>query len=241
VALERLAPALACVEGAMTMYANSPPEIQQNLLFSLHTALVSASDTCARVIPLYNQVSSSGSSPGMQGGNVPGGDGAVMATFSSTNVDPRLAPSLACVAGAIQMYRNSPSDMKQGMLMALRAALMSAANTCATLVDVGGSVYQTYNLASPPVSSSVSSNPITQQNAYEADIEEATDKVSDLQASQIFVGDDPNSAFLRKVYSALESASGEGNLGLGPISPSEVRGRINMIRGNEFVVADVFV
>jgi len=43
--------------------------------------------------------------------------------------------ALTCVEGAIQMYKNSPAELSDGMLMALRAALQNASNKCSQVIE----------------------------------------------------------------------------------------------------------
>jgi len=52
--------------------------------------------------------------------------------------------SLACVEGAIQMYKNSPPELADGMLMALRATLQNALNKCSQVID--GDLDQTISM-----------------------------------------------------------------------------------------------
>jgi len=121
--------------------------------------------------------------------------------------------TLACVEGAIQMYKNSPPELKAGVLGALRAALLFAANTCQQVM--GGTIDQT-SYAPPPV------------KMDEPDEEPVAAAAAPTQASTPpTMGNDTNTVYLKKVYEALENASGDGKLGLGPIGASEVRTNTN--------------
>lgn len=68
-----------------------------------------------------------------------------LATRSSSNVgtttfttpgavEAAMNSTLACVEGAVQMYKKSPPEARESLLVALRGALMSAVNTCNQLI-----------------------------------------------------------------------------------------------------------
>ena len=154
-------------------------------------------------------------------------DTSAMTTFTSGSVDPRLQGSLACVEGALQMYKNCSPEIQQGMLMALRAALLSAANSCQQVIE--GTVDQT-SYAAPPSTPPQQPAFVSTVGAQDATIEEAGEElvvvgapVQDVMPS----GNDSNSVLLRKVYDSLSAASGGGKFGLGPISAGEVRSCMN--------------
>lgn len=144
-------------------------------------------------------------------------DTSAMTTFSAGSVDPRLESSFACVEGALQMYKNCPPDIQQGMLMALRAALLSAANSCQQVIE--GTVDQS-SYAPPPSAAAFAAA----LGAQDATIEEPGEEpvvVAPVQDA-LPSGNDSNTLLLRKVYDSLSAASGQGKFGLGPISADEV-------------------
>ena len=147
-------------------------------------------------------------------------DTSAMTTFTTGSVDPRLQGSLACVEGALQMYKNCSPEIQQGMLMALRAALLSAANSCQQVIE--GTVDQTsYTSPPPPTSPAFTSTAYAQDATIEESGEEPVVDGAPVQDAMPS-GNDSNSVLLRKVYDSLSAASGGGKFGLGPISAGEV-------------------
>lgn len=55
--------------------------------------------------------------------------------MSSTSISERLDKMIACIEGAIQMYKYSPPELQDGVLMTLRAALLSAVNICNDIIQ----------------------------------------------------------------------------------------------------------
>jgi hypothetical protein len=94
------------------------------------------------------------------------------------------------------MYKNSPPVLKESVLVTLRLALMSAVETCNTILSPGQ--------IAPPVAV-VESSPAPEVAPPVAVVE---------SPSPVSVGMDTNSAALEKIYQKLQSASGDGKLGL---------------------------
>merc|ERR1712238_459512 len=156
---------IACIEGAITMYKNSPSAIQKSVLVTLRAALKSAVDTC-------NIILASQPPPSIEG-----------------SPDSRIEGMIACIDGAITMYKNSPPQLKNSVLTVLRAALISSVETC------------NFVLGQDQVPPHVSPAQITTSSAPVSQLPQAT--AADL-----------NSKALEDIYEKVKAASGDGNLGL---------------------------
>lgn len=170
---------LACIDGAITMYKRSPPELKSSVLVTLRAALVSAVDTC-------NAVLASQPPPAIPG-----------------NPDGRIDDTIAVIEGAVNMYKCSPPEIQESVLVTLRAALISAVETCSVVAE--GS-----QMASPPNSSQTAAPSIAQ--------------IEDLRTpeSSPAVEADPNSRRLEEIYGNINAAAGDGKLGLrGDLRPEE--------------------
>ena len=97
---------IACIEGAVTMYKNSPPELKESVLLTLRAALNSAINTC-------NSILVSQPPPAIRG-----------------NPNGLIDNTIAVIDGAVTMYKNSPPELQESVLVTLRAALISAVETC---------------------------------------------------------------------------------------------------------------
>jgi hypothetical protein len=107
--------ALACVEGAAIMYKNSPVEMQTIMVPTLRAAFVAAVLTCTTVI----------------------GDGgaSIMAPpLNPADAATRMMPTLACVQGAVQMYKYSSPELQPVIVKTVREALLAAVTTCDQLL-----------------------------------------------------------------------------------------------------------
>lgn len=156
---------IACIEGAITMYRNSPPTLQPSVLFTLRAALVSAVDTC-------NVILATQSPP-----------------LHSACVDASVDDMLSCIDGAITMYKNSPPQLKETVLVTLRAALISAVDTCHAALEQS-------NVPSSPLAS------------HPPAIQPTTALSSPVK------GIDSNTKALKTIYETMKEASGDGYLGL---------------------------
>lgn len=183
-ALSKMGPTLACVEGAVLMYKNSPVEMQSIMVPTLRAALLAAVTTCTTVI---------------------GDDSAPPSVaLDVADAGKRMVPTLACVEGAVQMYKNSPPELQPTMVMTIRAALVAAVTTCDQLL--GG-------MSLPPTA--VTTIPAV-------DVAAATPETV-VTTTPMYSGNDANSQFLQGVYKSLVAASGSEKYGLKNLSPSEVR------------------
>jgi hypothetical protein len=147
-------------------------------------------------------------------------DTSAMTAFVTSSVDPKIQASIACVEGAIQMYKNCDPDLQQGVLMMLRAAFLSAAKTCQNVMEGESSMYTT------PMPATSFTSPFTAQDATIETPGEGTlvvEPIEDIKPS----GTDINTVALHKVYNSLCAASGDGKYGLGPISSNEVSAKIS--------------
>ena len=173
---------LACIEGAILMYRNSPPELKDEVLMQIRAALLSAVNTCNKIMGQHEGIPSSTQGAG-------------------TQVDSMFA----CVEGAMLMYRNSPEELKQGVLMTLRAALLSALNTCNRIIaenEVDN--YNQYKDAT----AGMEKPPITNRPTQFYNVE----RVEETQSAPS--GKDENYKALDAIYSKLEATAGNGKLGL---------------------------
>jgi hypothetical protein len=183
---------IACIEGAVTMYKNSPPALQQNVLVTLRAALVSAVDTC-------NSILSSEPPPAI-----------------GANPDGRIDNTIAVIEGAITMYKNSPPVLKDSVLVTLRAALISAVETCSLVVDGDQTV---------AVSQSVQEQPraVSAPNAVSIIPIAPPESVSPLPTAPVKALD-PNSQKLERIYESLKASAGGGRLGLrNDITPDKAK------------------
>ena len=197
---------IACIEGAITMYKNSPVEIRSSVLVTLGAALRSAVSTCDGII---------------------GGTPIPVPPAASAQVDSMIA----CIEGAITMYKNSPPELHGSVLVTLRAALMSAVNTCDQLT---GAPPQTQQVPAPvvpqqtvvqpepvavappspaPATPPAQPEPVAVQAAAQADPAPATASPPP-QTLQVHPGTDGNTKALSEIYDSLVAASGDGKLGL---------------------------
>jgi len=166
---------IACIEGAITMYNNSPPTIQESVLGTLRAALMSAVDTC-------NIVLASQPAPPV-----------------AASPDASINGMVACIEGAVTMYKNSPPALKETVLVTLRMALMSAVETCNIALSPD-------QVSSPPAA--VEPTPVVQSVAsIDTTINPVSPQLTPL-------GTDKNSMALEKIYEKVQSASGDGKLGL---------------------------
>lgn len=147
---------------------------------------------------------------------------AVTAPISSTEDDP-LAGTMDCVEAVTAMYRRSPPEEKEGVLVSVRAALMDAVNKCNKAIaenemankqaydaDVRGSMGfpDTYEIAKP--------------EEDVAPAEPTTAKPA--PAAPAPVASDSNTQLFADIYKKLEASSGDGQFGLKEgMTPDEVR------------------
>jgi len=166
---------IACIEGAITMYKNSPEELQESILITLRAALLSAVSTLNDVMADQAPISTPSSSrPGQQG-----------------SMNTKVNSLINVIEGAIVMYKNSPPELQDSVLVALRAALLSAVNT---------------------LNGIVASNEEANVSSYQSSIQTIPKEQAPVESAP--PGDDANSELLRQIYSKLEQAAGSGKMGL---------------------------
>jgi hypothetical protein len=184
---------IACIEGAILMYKNSPPELKEGILATLRAALLSAVNSCNEII----------------GDEVPNLQ--AQQTTTSQPIGDRINSMNAVIEGAVQMYKNSPPELHGPVLVTLRAALLSAVSTLNSIIannEVAN--VQAYQTATASVQAPLPSAPVV-----------AT-PVAPEQVASSYSGTDANSQVLKKVYQKLQAAAGEGKMGLrADLSPSD--------------------
>jgi len=134
---------------------------------------------------------------------------------------------LQCIEGAIKMYRNCPPELKEGILVTLRAALLSAVNTCSKAI--GENERNTVEMYNQPMGgydaftapTDIPPPPVTNQQFL--DVEKVVETppsltsipvYSNLEESLNTGSMDANSQVLENFYKQLENASGDGRMGL---------------------------
>jgi hypothetical protein len=192
---------IACIEGAILMYKNSPGELQESVLPLLRSALMSAVNTCNNLIAGDQVVSIPSSASG------------------ATQVDRMIA----CIEGATAMYKNSPPELQGSVLVTLRAALMSAVNECNKIIaeheiaNLEAYVAATGREVAPTPDAPVQFTDVMVDEVEEPVVQAplpgqpAAPAVPTQSAS---TGMDPNSKVLQSVYDQIQAASGGGKLGL---------------------------
>lgn len=165
--------------------------------------------------------------------------------------DDRMTRTIACVEGAVQMYRNSPPEVQEGLMVPLRGALMSAVNTCNQIIAENElqnvQSYQDAVTESPiPDARVENSGPMTpgqffevkpympggatQESGEEESLSMAEETMappepevtSSPDAVSTPTGTDENSLFLQTVYDSLEESKGNEMFGLGKLSSEQV-------------------
>ena len=187
-------------------------------------------------------------------------------SFSSAITKAPYAPSvteqvesiLACIEGAILMYKNSPPELKEGVLVTLRAALMSAVNTCNKVMGDNGIMSfdsfqstrggpattstptQYYDVSTSddvpePEPLMSHENTMPQMNAMPPPTLSPTASGNSFltppnESVSHGVGTDRNSKRLDQIYISLTQAAGDGKLGLkADLDPKEASNLIEKI------------
>lgn len=176
---------LACIDGAVLMYRNSPPELKESVLMTVRAALLSAVNTCNKVL----------------GEN----EGIPSTVGAGSSVDSMLA----CVEGAIQMYRNSPAEIQQAVLLTLRAAFLSAIGTCNKII-AENEVQNFHDYKDATAGLEIPAPTPKPVQFY--DVAEVTEEPQIEQTTAM--GTDSNSVVLENIYNKMQAAAGNGKLGL---------------------------
>jgi hypothetical protein len=185
---------IACIDGAILMYKNSPAEAQEGILPLMRSALLSAVNTCNNLIE---------------------GD-QVVSIPSSASSEAQIDRMIACIEGATSMYKNSPPELQGSVLITLRAALMSAVNECNKIIaeneiaNLEAYVATTGREAAPtPGATDVMVDEV-EEPVVQAPV--AVQPAAPAQSAS--TGMDPNSRVLQSVYDQIQAVSGGGKLGL---------------------------
>lgn len=159
------------------------------------------------------------------------GPGGAISQVPRIPAGERINSMLACIEGAIQMYKNSPPELQESVLVTLRAALLSAVNTCNEIVSVNEvQRYEAYRTAitDPRTRTAVPSTTPTQFYDVVPEARELPAPVAppppvpyapekspfSNNAMPTYGGNDENAVFLESVYRKLQEASGDGRMGL---------------------------
>ena len=194
---------LACIDGAITMYKNSPPQLKGSVLFTLRAALASAVETCDSVSTI----------PPLP--PVPGGS------------DGQIDDTIVVIEGAVSMYRNSPPQLQQSVLVTLRAALAAAIDTCD--IALGNSPTQV-GTASPAAASvpavlpTQPAQPVVAPTSAGVSVQQtqSPSPLPQTQQQQQQGVKDPNTIVLDKIYDSVQAAHGDGKFGVrADITPEE--------------------
>ena len=149
---------------------------------------------------------------------------------------------IACIEGAIMMYKNSPPEIREGVLFSLRGALNSALNTIdkvisRNVVSSPQDEQEVVAVAAPAPMAPTPDIDVSPPLQYEEEVEEvvfqepeiqqppvqetvavveepASDVVADATSGRMNMGTDANSKVLEEIYNEIKSASGDGRLGL---------------------------
>jgi len=117
---------------------------------------------------------------------------------------PSVGGAIACVEGAVQLFKASGPSEQDTLLPSLRAALLSAADTLAAAEK-----------ASSPSASSTEASPAAPSSGMAFP---STYAISEPAAP---AGDDANTKQLREIHSKLKAAGGKGKFGLKDLSKEE--------------------
>jgi hypothetical protein len=176
---------IACVDGAIKMYKNCPPELQVSVLSTLRAALFSAISTCDGVIG-----------------------------FPDPNPAPVMSQvegTIAVIEGAVMMYKNSPPELQPSLLGTLRTAFRAAVSTYDSMLGGGGPPPSMPAAPAAPIDTWQATAPqlVAPPAVPQQGIPQAV-----ATALPIIPATDPNSKVLEDIYNTMQSAAGGGSLGL---------------------------
>jgi len=136
---------------------------------------------------------------------------------------------LACVNGAIKVYENaSTSTEREGLLMPLRDALLSAASEINRIIaecEVENS--KKYNeVHAPKAEVDLSTDILEKDNSqpqYPTEVHESTENLQSVVKEDQEASDSSSEAILQEAYDALEAMKGDGKFGVKrDITPGEM-------------------
>mmetsp|Transcript_797 Transcript_797/g.1258 ORF Transcript_797/g.1258 Transcript_797/m.1258 type:complete len:729 (+) Transcript_797:137-2323(+) len=134
----------------------------------------------------------------------------------------RLTGTIACIDGAVEMYKKSAAEEKSENLLALRAALMAAVNSCNTVI-AEGELAAASTSAAPPATAPAAPTGMGFPDTFAVTKPEAPaastgmgfpDSYAVTKPDAPAIGPDANTAVLEEIYEKLKDASGDGKLGL---------------------------
>jgi hypothetical protein len=175
---------IACVDGAIKMYKNCPPELQGSVLTTLRAALASAVRTCDGVIGYPDQ--------------------------NPAPVMSQVEGTIAVIEGAVMIYKNSPPELQPSVLLTLRSAFRAAVSTCDSITG-GGPPQPSWSAV--PAAPFVPLQPPAQTTAPWTPDQLSPEAVA-ASPAPVFPPTDPNSKILEDVYNKMKAAAGDGSLGL---------------------------
>jgi hypothetical protein len=176
------------------MYKNSPPELKESVLFTLRAALNSAINTC-------NSILVSQPPPAVRG-----------------NPNGLIDNTIAVIDGAVTMYKNSPPELQESVLVTLRAALISAVETCDNVLGSNQASKTPVSPAPPADPAKATAAPVPAATAVPSPPPVPSvpstppPPPSPPAASTTFA--DLNSKTLEGIYEKVLAASGDGKFGL---------------------------
>mmetsp|Transcript_6674 Transcript_6674/g.15233 ORF Transcript_6674/g.15233 Transcript_6674/m.15233 type:complete len:635 (-) Transcript_6674:1597-3501(-) len=146
--------------------------------------------------------------------------------------DPKVFSSITCVEGAIQMIKNSPPELQAGMLVTLRAAMMSAVNSLTETIEGTSSAVNPVSFTTATPTTTVAATtieapavqtppPVVQTPPPVAETPVVAQSEETEESSDV-VKIDKNTPFLREVHSSLQAAAGRERYGLGRLGPEQV-------------------
>ena len=204
---------ISCIEGGIQMYRNSPPELREGVLVTFRAALVSAIHTVSEILePTTGQVQLPTPSSGSGG--------------TQTDDDSsRVNAMIALIEGAVVMYKNSPPELQTSILVTLRAALLSAIGTLNSIIAFNEvenvRAYQAAAAAAATVAPSTPAPPAQDGpvSFYEV-VPSVQTGAAPTPAAAVSTtvpetkGTDANSRFFEELRDKLQSAKGDGVMGL---------------------------
>lgn len=120
---------------------------------------------------------------------------------------PSVTGAIACVEGAVQLFKASGPEEQESLLRSLRSALLSAADTLAAAEKASSSSSLSSSSAEAASAAPVAGMSFPSTYAVSEPIAPA--------------GDDANTKQLREIQSKLKAAAGEGKFGLKDLSKEE--------------------
>lgn len=185
------------------MYRNSPPELRESVLVTFRAALLSAVKTVSEILapgePVVPLTPTTRPSAGDQQDN-----------------EQRIGAMISLIEGAIVMYKNSPPELHSSILVTLRAALLSGIGALNGIIANNQipnlQFYQAAQPSEEPKAVPGKVNDVVPQLGGVAAVVAA--EPAKAVAASGHSGKDENSKFFEQLHAKLETAKGEGKMGL---------------------------